>query len=240
MVPDKFSNQVALCFAHLTAKTQKYYTDHKILPPWADLVAYKKVGPKIPNSKKGEHYKWTGIKYNRKALKEQNLFNLQTIETLNAIQIENHHTPQPRKSGPTILVPNKIKSKTIRAQLHMAIETEHLVESVDDSRQDLYKINLFELPQTKTVETKDVASLDVHMAIETEHIVQAISDTRDIDDVQFEVAVPSTSVRLHKTWHEDQLRSETDISSDESDADVLVQAKKTYIYRKRYLPASKH
>ena len=159
LIADEYSNKVALCFQHLTRKTQNYYLKHKALPDWAELKQHsKKVGKVyLPDPKRGQNYYWSGHRY---------------------------------------------------------------------SKQALYRINLFQLPETKTVETKDVASLDVHMVIETEHIVQAISDTSDIDDVQFEVPVPSTSVRLHKTWHEDQLRSETDISSDESDADVLVQAKK--------------
>jgi hypothetical protein len=97
------------------------------------------------------------------------------------------------------------------------------------SRQALNQKNLFQLPETKSVETKDVASLDVRKAIETEHLVQ---DSSDNDDIQLTVPLPSTSVGLQKTWHADQLRSETESSSDESDAVVLVQAKKPRFTKK--------
>ena len=169
LIGDEYSNKVALCFQHLTGKTQKYYLKYKTLPDWAQLKQHaKKVGKVyLPDPKRAQNYYWSGHRY---------------------------------------------------------------------SRQALYKINLFDISETKTVETKDVASLDAHMTIETEHIVLPvgpISETsQNFDAIQFLEAepIPSTSakrVKLHKEWHQDQLRSETD--SDESDTTVMVQAKKPKI-----------
>ena len=160
LVADEYSNKVALCFQHLTRKTQNYYLKHKALPDWAEIKQHpNKVGKvHVPDPKRGQKYYWSGLRYSRQALNQ---------------------------------------------------------------------LNLFELPKTNTVEIEKVASL------ENEHSVQPISDST-ANDIQSAMPLPSTSVRLNKRWHADQLRSE---SSDESDSDavIMVEAKKSKFTEKEQL-----
>ena len=74
LVPDKFSNKVALCFEHLTTETQSYYRKNKVLPKNAKIKQHvSKIGKvNSPSPETSQNYYWTGIKYSRQAL--YNLF----------------------------------------------------------------------------------------------------------------------------------------------------------------------
>ena len=56
LISDEYSNKVALCFQHLTRKTQNYYLKHKALPDWAELKQHSnKVGKVyVPDPKRGQ------------------------------------------------------------------------------------------------------------------------------------------------------------------------------------------
>ena len=88
LVADEYSYKVAICFQHLTRKTQFYYLKHKVLPDWAQIKQHaKKVGKvHAPDPKKSQNYCWSGYKYSRQALYKQNLFefseNTDSIPTL--------------------------------------------------------------------------------------------------------------------------------------------------------------
>jgi hypothetical protein len=89
LVSDDYSNKVALCFQHLTNKTQSYYLEHKVLPDWAELKQQaKKVGKlHAPYPRKGVNYFWFGHKYSRQALYKRNLFKFPPTNSYETVEI---------------------------------------------------------------------------------------------------------------------------------------------------------
>ena len=95
LIPAELGDKVALHFIHLTPRTQKYYNEFKVLPPWAS-VFQKDPSKVLVQKRMNGDYKWTGIKVKHVALKPQNLFHFQyNIAVQKQDPLEIFHTVDP-------------------------------------------------------------------------------------------------------------------------------------------------